>query len=88
MPIDQIQLMRTEILKELRNCGKYQLPESTLLAALRLGLRPAPTMPDFTTTLTNLSDEGLIISTTDTMTKATKWRITDLGKSLLSENGL
>ena len=86
--MNQNQLMRTEILKELRNCGKYQLPQDTLLAALRLSLRPAPTMPDFTATLTALSDEGLIISTTDTLTGATKWRITDLGKSLLSENGL
>ena len=74
------------LLLALRSVKPYGLPSGTLLTEARTGGLRTATQPEVEQALRDLADKSLVASVVGTL--ATTWRLTALGLSTLSEEGL
>jgi len=74
------------LLLALRSVQPYGLPAGTLLTQARTAGHRTVTSPQIEAALRDLADKSLVASVVGTL--ATTWRLTALGLSTLSEEGL
>lgn len=79
--------LHLDILIELRQLTTYGLAVETLLAYLRRSAHREATEPDVVQALRDLGDKAFVMAY-DSALGGKRWRITELGKSALKEEGL
>lgn len=76
------------ILKLLRASGTHLLTsEEQIRTDLRVFVAPPPSGTEISEALNHAEQSGYAISTRGTLDQVMRWRITDLGRSALSEAG-
>ncbi len=78
-------MLQVEILSALAQCRDYLLPEPTLVAQLRLTVRPAPLAGEVSAALVELESRRLVQGLRPSLGGPLKWAITNLGRAMLSE---
>jgi len=80
-------MIRIQLLRELDRCRGFLLPEPTLCTAVQMALAPRPTLGEVEAEIQECERKGLVSGATNELTGVRRWRITDLGKSVLQEIG-
>lgn len=78
-------MLNIEILRALAQCRNYLLPEPTLVAQLRLTVRPAPLAGEVAAALVELESRRLVQGLRPGLGGPLKWAITNLGRAALAE---
>lgn len=79
--------LHADLLLALNGAGKFGLKLETLLADLRRGRHRGLTLPQLETAARDLADRSLV-APFESALEEKRWRITQLGASALSEEGL
>lgn len=78
--------LHLDILRVLKNCNGYLLPEPSLLNDLRLSCVPPPTVSEFCDGMVFLELRKLITSIRPELGGPLTWRITDAGRAELANH--
>jgi hypothetical protein len=80
-------MIRVQLLRELERCRGFLLPEPTLFAAVEMAMAPRPTSSEIGSELKECERKGLVSGATNDLTGVRRWRITDMGRTVLQEIG-
>jgi hypothetical protein len=75
------------ILRTLRECGQFMMPEATLFQAVTLAV-PRASYSDIHATVRELDHRHYIVGVRDDITQQNKWKLTTEGAAVLLERGL
>ena len=78
--------LKLDILRALKNCQGYLMPEPSLLNNLRLTCVPPPSVAEFCDGMVFLELRKLITSVRPELGGPLKWRITDAGLAELANH--
>ncbi len=74
-------LMRFHILRILKDCGGYMLPETRLREHAELAIAPPPTGTEIGAALKFLEDDEFIAGVRPELGGPVKWKLTDKGRA-------
>lgn len=73
------------ILRVLKTCAGFLVPQDTLFQQTALEVVPTLLLSEFEDCLRGLQDLHFVVAVPDELGGATKWKLTDLGRAKLSE---
>lgn len=80
--------IKLAILKALRDCGGYLLPQDALLDTVRMTVRPEPLAKETLDALWDLQKRGAVVAGRGALDDGDrKWKLTADGQALLAEEG-